>query len=318
MPRVSVIVPCYKAGRYLPATVDSVLRQTFSSWELILVDDGSPDDTLETARVQAKRDPRIRFFTQPNQGQSAARNLGACEASPGSEFFYFLDADDLLHPEALARLVTFLDSHPEAGVVTSEKADIDSEGNPLPPNPVRRWASGFLGWPQKLHPTVSTTPFATYYSGCAGGIWALYRSRLFLQIGGWNEALRAFEDCDLLGRFALASQAGHVPEVLNYYRKHSSQMTGKGDFINSNYVAFRAFWDSCRPTNSREAQLLNNARRFHLLWHEPGRHFRICLKTAPALIKGPRGQAWWWFRTNLADGAKAWIRGLRQYLKSHS
>src|SRR5215216_7693461 len=100
MPKFSIICPAYNVENYIDETIRSVLAQTEESWELIIVDDGSVDGTVE--RVNSYSDSRIRLLRQTNRGQSMARNRGV-EASSG-ELFIFLDSDDMLHASALARL----------------------------------------------------------------------------------------------------------------------------------------------------------------------------------------------------------------------
>ena len=99
-PEVSIVIPAYNAAKFLPTAVESVLAQTFSNWELIIVNDGSKDSTLSVA--QRFSDPRIRVVDQPNQGVSAARNRGIADAR--GELIRFLDADDALEKENLALL----------------------------------------------------------------------------------------------------------------------------------------------------------------------------------------------------------------------
>src|SRR5215213_3114025 len=99
-PRYSIICPAYNVEDYIDETIRSVLAQTERSWELIIVDDGSVDGTVD--RVKSYSDRRIQLVLQTNHGQSVARNRGV-EASAG-ELIIFLDSDDMLHPAALARL----------------------------------------------------------------------------------------------------------------------------------------------------------------------------------------------------------------------
>ena len=103
MPEVSIIVPAYNSGPWLPAAIESVLAQTVDNWELILVDDGSTDDTPEICDAWTSRDPRIISLHRENGGLSAARNTGLDAAS--GEWISFLDADDILHPRFLERLL---------------------------------------------------------------------------------------------------------------------------------------------------------------------------------------------------------------------
>ncbi len=102
MPTISVIVPVYKAEQYLHCCVDSILSQTFEDFELILVDDGSPDNSGTICDEYAEKDKRVRAFHQENKGQAAARNYGVSIAN--GEWICFVDSDDAIHPQMLACL----------------------------------------------------------------------------------------------------------------------------------------------------------------------------------------------------------------------
>mgnify|MGYP001576085848 CR=1 FL=1 len=110
-PLVSVITPTYNAGAYLRDTIRSVLGQTYSNLEHIIIDDGSTDDTAEV--VRAFSDPRVKYFHQKNSGQSAARNAGIAAAK--GEYVALLDADDFFLPDKLSEQVGYLEAHPDCG-----------------------------------------------------------------------------------------------------------------------------------------------------------------------------------------------------------
>ena len=110
MPRISIIVPVYKAERVLTKCVDSVLAQTFASWELLLIDDGSPDGSGALCDDYAGQDDRVRVFHKTNGGVSTARNLGMEEAR--GEYILFIDADDWIEPHTCETLLRALE---EAG-----------------------------------------------------------------------------------------------------------------------------------------------------------------------------------------------------------
>lgn len=99
MPKVSIIIPCYKVEKYLKRCLDSVLAQTFCQWEAICVDDGSPDECGAILDQYAKCDYRIKVIHQENQGLSMARNNGMKLAQ--GDYIYFLDSDDAMHPQLL-------------------------------------------------------------------------------------------------------------------------------------------------------------------------------------------------------------------------
>jgi len=103
MPQISVIVPVYNVEKYLHACLDSILAQTFTDFELILIDDGSPDSSGKICDEYAEKDNRIRVFHQENQGQAAARNFGVAQAK--ADWIHFVDSDDIIHPQMLEVLL---------------------------------------------------------------------------------------------------------------------------------------------------------------------------------------------------------------------
>ena len=120
MPRVSVVIPTYNCARFLGRTIDSALGQTYRDFEVIVVDDGSTD---ETQSLVVGYGEAVHYVYQPNQGASAARNVALSRA--GGEFIAYLDADDLWSPEKLARQIEYLDAHPACGFVHTEVSVID-------------------------------------------------------------------------------------------------------------------------------------------------------------------------------------------------
>lgn len=137
MPRVSVITPIYNSHPYLSAAVESVFEQTYSDWELFLVDDGSRDGSDEMARAYAQRDPdRVLYLEHAghkNRGVSATRNLAVRHAR--GEYLALLDADDVWLPEKLQLQVTAAERHPDVAVLYGLAPRIDAEGRlvPCPP-----------------------------------------------------------------------------------------------------------------------------------------------------------------------------------------
>ena len=115
MPTISVVIPAYNAAKTILETIDSVRQQTFSDFEVIVINDGSNDNTAEL--VNAVADDRLRLFSYENGGAAIARNRGIDHVS--GEFIAFLDADDLWTPDKLELQLEALQKHPEAGVAHS-------------------------------------------------------------------------------------------------------------------------------------------------------------------------------------------------------
>ena len=125
MKKVSVIIPVYKVEKYIAATVQSVLQQTYKNFELLIIDDGSPDHSVEIC--QQFTDPRITIISQSNRGLAGARNTGIRQAK--GEYLAFLDGDDLWSPQKLEKHVTHLENLPSVGLSFSRSAFIDEAGN---------------------------------------------------------------------------------------------------------------------------------------------------------------------------------------------
>ena len=126
LPKVSVIIPCYNAQKYLRQCMDSVVSQTLRDIEIICVDDGSSDETLKILGVYAQADPRVRVLTQANAGAGAARNNGMRHAS--GEYLSFLDADDFFEPDMLEKAVAAADRYQADYVVyDSDQYHMDTQ-----------------------------------------------------------------------------------------------------------------------------------------------------------------------------------------------
>jgi len=115
--KVSIIVPCYNQAQYLSEALESVLAQTYTNWECIIVNDGSPDNTEEIAMAWCEKDVRFRYYKKENGGVSSARNFGISNST--GEYILPLDADDKIHPEYLFDACKILDNKKEIGIVFS-------------------------------------------------------------------------------------------------------------------------------------------------------------------------------------------------------
>ncbi|KYC40588.1 glucosyl transferase [Scytonema hofmannii PCC 7110] len=127
MKTVSIIIPVFKAEKYIAATVQSALDQTYKNIEILIIDDGSPDRSIEIC--QQFTDPRIKIIRQQNRGLPGARNTGIRHAT--GDYLTLLDADDLWLPEKLEKHVQHLENSPRVGVSFSRSAFIDDNGKPL-------------------------------------------------------------------------------------------------------------------------------------------------------------------------------------------
>ena len=126
MAEITIIMPAYNAENTIDHSIQSVCEQTFDDWELIIVNDGSTDDTEGKVFAWQKKEPRIRYLYQPNQGVSAARNAGINQAT--GKYISFLDADDIWMPEALNTLYSYIENHPDVKFVYGKTEEIFCDG----------------------------------------------------------------------------------------------------------------------------------------------------------------------------------------------
>jgi len=213
-PRFSVTIPAYNAAATLEETVASVSAQSFADWELVIVDDGSTDDTLKLARALAARDPRIRVHTQSNRGSGGAYNTAVRNAS--SDLLVMLSADDLLLPEHLARVDRFIAEHPDASIYSVNGYYEYEDG-------AREVATLHRAW---LDP--STCTMVDLLHACFYGIGAVYRREVFDKLGGFREDIYA-EDY-VFWLFALANGFRHrfLDCELAVHRRNREQKSAAG------------------------------------------------------------------------------------------
>ncbi len=200
-PRISVVIPAYNAAATLPETLRSVLDQTYSDLEVLVIDDGSTDGTREAA--DACRDPRVRVHTFANAGQAVSRNRGIALAR--GEFVAFLDSDDLWTPDKLADQLAALGAHPKAAVAYSLTDHIDMRG---------RW----LG--PCCHHVVNGDAFDEFLKSnfLASGSNPLVRKSALDEVGCFDPALTPAEDWDLYLRLAVRHPYVCVPKPQILYR----------------------------------------------------------------------------------------------------
>jgi glycosyltransferase involved in cell wall biosynthesis len=202
-PLVSVVVPAYNAARTLPETVQSVLDQSMRDIEVIVVDDGSTDETLETAR--AIDDPRVTVLPQPNGGVSAARNNGARAAR--GRYVAFLDSDDLWLPHKLERQLEILEREPDVHAVQAGVVFVDDGLQPLSVRPCADWED----------PLLDTLYFRNLPAFPSTVI--ITREKL-LERGGFDTSLVILEDWELAVHAAWHWDLRSVHEPLGLYRFH--------------------------------------------------------------------------------------------------
>jgi len=206
MKTVSVVIPTYNYGRYIAEAIDSALAQTYAPLEIIVVDDGSTDDTRA---VLAPYGDKIRTICQQNAGVAAARNTGIAAAR--GEYIAFLDSDDLWHPRKLELQMARFDADPSLGLVHCGVEIFDSDGRTtgtIEHGLDGRIAAALL----RLDEEVLSAP----------GTSIVVPRRVAEEVGGYDVRLAPSEDWDFCYRVAVRYPVAFVPELLVRYRLHGS------------------------------------------------------------------------------------------------
>ncbi|TAK26073.1 MAG: glycosyltransferase [Chloroflexota bacterium] len=232
MPRVSVIIPTFNYGHFICQAIDSVLNQTFDDLEIIVVDDGSSDDTV--ARIGQYGGGRVRLIQQDHRGPSAARNRAYPETT--GEFVAFLDADDLWLPDKLERQIPLLEADERVGLVAGAYyLQIDATGERFErQSPLRGDVLRYVAVENIVSGSATT---------------ALMRRSVLDRVGPMDESLRACEDWDLWLRIARVSHFAYVDAPIAVLRRHSGNSSSDGSRMIAGYkrVIERFFSDPTLP-----------------------------------------------------------------------
>ncbi|MBR6757368.1 MAG: glycosyltransferase family 2 protein [Bacteroidaceae bacterium] len=209
MPRVSIIVPVYNAENYIVQCLDSILNQTFQDFEVIIVDDGSTDNSAKICNKYAEQDHRIILIKKSNGGVSAARNIAISQAS--GEWITFLDADDMLFPDCLEQCVSIMEIKKLDLLQFSLSRTYDrSINNALPPD---------------IHVYNSSDFFSVMHNVSAGGSFIKLSTLLDNNIR-FNETIKLAEDqLFILNVIKNSNRISIIPSVLYYYRLNENSAT---------------------------------------------------------------------------------------------
>ncbi len=228
-PLVSVLLPVYNAERYLAEAVESILRQSFSDFELLVIDDGSRDRSGQILQSFAQRDPRIRLLRRENRGLIATLNEMLTLAQ--GEFLARMDADDLATPDRLALQVQFLQQHPQIVCVGGAFDLIDAQGRtvqavPMPEQNAEIQQMLLIGRTIINHPC------------------ALIRRSALLQIGGYDPTMRTVEDLDMLLKLGELGELANLPDTVLQYRFHFESVSAQNILLQNQMAetACRQAW----------------------------------------------------------------------------
>lgn len=207
-PLVSVVMPTFNAEKYLGEAIESLLRQTFTNFELIIVNDGSTDNSAQVAAWYQARDSRVRLLHQSNSGTAASMNRG-CRLARG-KYIARMDSDDVCHPLRLERQVDFLEKNPDISICGT-------------------WMHAFQGKKKTLlsfptDPDIAKSMLLFQLSVVGGSI--MFTRDMYLQTGVRNKPnVGATDDYLFVVEFSKHSRVASIPEPLYLYRIHPAQIS---------------------------------------------------------------------------------------------
>ena len=210
-PKVSVVIATYNRAQLLPETIESVLQQSFRDYELIVVDDGSTD---ETRNVLASFGDKLRYVYQENRGPSAARNLGVCHAQ--APWIAIQDSDDLCAQDHLETLYGCVRDHPDCGMVFANGGYLEGPEHRretiIPSTKSQRLARDGVQLVDLFDRSIVRLQAALISKSC------------YEAIGGHDEGLRISMDLDLAFRLYARYPVAYLDKVVFYYRKHQGNI----------------------------------------------------------------------------------------------
>jgi glycosyltransferase involved in cell wall biosynthesis len=257
--RVSIFMPVYNGAAYLPATLASLLAQTYTAFELIVVDDGSHDGSADVVEKCAGHDPRVRLIRhERNLGAPAARNSGWRASDPAAAYLMDHDCDDLSAPTKLARLVSALDRTPEWSAVGCFCRYVDPSGKDL-------------GWPLlEWHPSLIRQSFDRRNSMIVSA--TLLRRELLDEFGPFRPEYDWCDDYDFFARaLAAGRRLANMPVVLHAVRLHARSIgASRGDEMREQARRVAAEYRRHVRASPVAASVLAATLRLRMLARRPG------------------------------------------------
>lgn len=219
---VSVIIPLYNKEKEIAKAINSVLQQRFSNFELIIVNDGSTDNSLNI--VNSFKDPRIKIFSKPNGGVSSARNYGIKKAS--YDLIAFLDGDDWWSSDFLSVLFDLTNKYPDAGLWAGQYVQVDKKNEFITLDRFPKIDEGHFNLYEHLYAVHSSS--------------VLIKKKVFEECGHFDETLTHGEDTDMWIRIAMKFKICYTNKIISYYNIGSNPLTkstGKIPFLHQHFLS---------------------------------------------------------------------------------
>ncbi|MBD3883570.1 glycosyltransferase family 2 protein [Phormidium tenue FACHB-886] len=248
-PLVSVLFPVYNGGRYLVAAIESILAQSFGDFELLLINDGSTDQSRQTLDRYAAQDKRIRLIHRENRG--LIQTLNQMLTLARGEFLARMDADDIAQPDRFGLQVKFLQQHPDYVCVGGAYDLIDPQGRTV------------------LHSAMPETNTEIQQALLSGQTiinhpCAMIRRSALQQIGGYDETMQTVEDLDMLLRLGEVGLLANLPDTVLKYRFHMQSVSAR-----HSELQYQMIQEACRRAWQRRGIVGHFSAQKP--WYRPGR-----------------------------------------------
>lgn len=276
-----IIISSYNNEQQIAETINSVKNQTFKEWSCVIIDNGSTDNTKNLIQHEVEQDTRFAFFSKDNEGPSAGRNFGYSKLPESTEYIHFLDGDDILHTEFLSIMVSYLDQHPQVGLLGCQYDLINSKSDYIGPGYRSRYAPGFLGFPKKLSINTPYTPFETFFSATGQGAFAVFRNSVFKRTTGYEKDFWSHEDSDIFCQMALKAEVHYIPSRLYKVRIRENSLM-HSDKVN--YSLFRRKWDLYLSSDKVVNGKIEKGLEYYYSRHKPARDFKVAFKAFKEFI----------------------------------
>jgi glycosyltransferase involved in cell wall biosynthesis len=260
-PRLSVIMPVYNGHRYVATAIESILAQTYTDFEFLILDDGSHDNTLDILRRYEEKDPRVRVFTRSNAGVVSARNQLIDSAS--GPLLALMDHDDISAPQRFERQVAEFDRSPDLVALGTYADVIDPDGAVLG-----------MGMPPIAHEDIDRVLMTLSGGWHICNPSTMMRADAVRLVGPYNEELSKSQDADLFLRLGEVGRLANLPEVLLSYRVHLGSLSHQNTRSQKELHLRAATWAARRrglpdpelPPATKSGDLADHPSRTHAMW----------------------------------------------------
>ena len=235
--KISIVIPLYNKEKHILDTLDCISKQTYQEYEILVVNDGSTDDSLK--KVESYKDARLKIINQTNSGAAAARNRGVKEAT--SEYIAFMDADDFWEEQYLELMVQLINEYPDACIYGSNYKIIEDGQCNVLNFPGIKNEKGYID-----NYFVSGKVYTPLWTSAV-----IVKKATFLNLGGFPTTCKVCEDIDLWCRFAATGKVAYINKPLATYVRDSSNMLSRSKEVSYDFPFLKEFKKVVNQTDVR-------------------------------------------------------------------